>query len=73
MHRLVERRRTRRINAVIEALKIEALDEEARMDKKRSDKVSVLEGSLRCIRELKAKCTALELALKERGNGSESI
>ena len=60
MHRLVERRRTRRINDVIEALKIEALTAEERADRKKCDKVSVLESSLRVIRQLKGRVAQLE-------------
>lgn len=53
-HRMVERKRTKRLNELISALKMEVMDEETRNDKKKSDKVSVLMKSLETIRVLKA-------------------
>jgi hypothetical protein len=66
-HRMVERRRTKRLNELISALKVEVMDEETRKDKKKSDKVSVLMASLNMIRNLKA-----ELRKLQTGSGGGS-
>ena len=50
---MVERRRTKRLNELINALKEEVMDEETQRDRKKSDKVSVLIASLEAIRGLK--------------------
>ena len=52
-HRMVERRRTKRLNELINSLKEEVMDEETQRDRKKSDKVSVLIASLEAIRGLK--------------------
>ena len=52
-HRMVERRRTKRLNELISALKEEVMDAETQRDRKKSDKVSVLIASLEAIRNLK--------------------